>query len=120
MIPVQITCEAREVPPAERVDPERDRFWPVLMVNGAHVWRGRPQPTEHEAEAVALGYVRYTLGGGPPPPGEPGDTPPDGEPRSSADAVTDALEAIRRDLTDAVDRATKFIESGEWKRLFGQ
>ncbi len=118
MIPVQITCEAREVPVPERQDD--GRFWPVLTVNGAEVWRGKAQPTEREAEAVALGYVRYTLGGGPPPPGGPAPADPEADLRSSAAAVTDALEAIRRDLTEAVEKATKFIESGDWKRLFGE
>ncbi|HWH15393.1 MAG TPA: hypothetical protein VNT51_11660 [Miltoncostaeaceae bacterium] len=120
MIPVTITCEAEA---RETSGPQEGAWLPVLRVNGETVWRGRPVSGADEAEGVALGYLRYALGGallG----GEPATPPPTGEESEGAggerplgESLEDVVEGLRREVADGVQRLQEFIDRGEWRRF---
>lgn len=114
MIPVNITCEA------ERGTGTAGEWVPLVRVNGETVWRGRPVAAAAEAEGVALGYVRYALGGAlinapEPPAGQPGGDA--GAARPLGQSLEEVVEGLRREVADGVQRVTDFIERGEWRRF---
>lgn len=121
MIPVSLTCEVESVTSAE---PEAtQRYRPVIRVNGDTVWRGRPVDDPGEAESVALGFLRYSLGGlliGPheddaAPSGTPGGDAPNAAPLATS--LDQVVEGLRREITDGMQRLQDFIDGGEWKRF---
>lgn len=121
MIPVTITCEA-EPRPAEAG--EEARFTPVVRLNGEAVWRGRPVTTAGEAEQVALGYLRYTIGGtlmGPADgrgggEADPGQAAPGGA-VPLAQSIDQVMDGLRREIADSMQRLQEFIDGGEWRRF---
>gem|GEM_PF-6098960 len=123
MIPVTITCEAE----AGEAGAAGGATWlPVLRVNGDTVWRGRPVGSPDEAEGVALGYLRYALGGAllGTGPGGQGPADPEGEAtegpageRPLGDSLEEVVEGLRREVADGVQRIQDFIERGEWRRF---
>lgn len=110
MIPVELTCESRPDGAGGHA--------PVIAVNGREVWEGRPEPTAEDAERVALDYLRFALGGplgGPPE----GGAPPPGREEPPGSGLTDAVEALGRELTGALRQIGDFLERGDWRRFLG-
>lgn len=121
MIPVTITCEA-EPRPAEAGG--QAGFTPVVRLNGEAVWRGRAVPTAGEAEQVALGYLRYAIGGALMGPADgrgggeagPGEAAPDGA-VPLAQSIDHVMDGLRREIADSMQRLQDFIDGGEWRRF---
>jgi hypothetical protein len=122
MISVQLTCDSVEVP-AEPGSVEGPRYRPVIAANGQRLWEGRPEPSAEDAERVAMAYLRYALGGLLQDPAASRPEPPKGdaaeEPPPAAVAVTEAVEALARDVVGALRRVGDFLERGDWRRFLG-
>jgi hypothetical protein len=123
MITVELTCESLEIaaePGAESSNAPRYR--PVIAINGQRVWHGRPEPTAEDAERVALAYLRYALGGVLGAPADARREAGEGEepsPPPGVAAVTEAMEALAREMVGALRRVGDFLERGEWRRFLG-
>lgn len=121
MIPVSFTCEAEHLP-AEGPG-GHERYRPVIRVNGDVVWRGRPVDDPAEAEQVALGYLRYAIGGMLLAPddrpgaaaGGPEEPAPGAVPLSAS--LDQVVEGLRREISDSMQRLQEFIDGGEWRRF---
>jgi hypothetical protein len=121
MTAVKLTCESEEIPAAERADGPGYR--PLIKANGQAIWRGRPEASAADAERVALEYLRYALGGllTGPPEGRGGAPAADDEPRATDPAaiVSEALEALGREVAGALRRVGDLLERGDWRRFLG-